>query len=607
MVPLQVDSWYMSTHHHNLSDLPDQEPRAVTRLCRLGVAADSVHRMWMCPYVPVLLANIPCPANHGQLVERSLFCLVFLGSKNDSPPSVELQGDEAPTIDVFITYCGEGIDIVEDTMIAACSQTYPAKALRVIVLDDSCSEKLKALIEEMNRSRFPNLFYTTRGNRPKVHSKAANMNHGLEYTTLSGRVGDLVSVLDCDNIPEVNWLRRLVPHIVQDEKVGAVGVSARSYNIPANDPLGTGLEPRLMYGVLFPILGGAGSPVLVGTGFIARRAAVDSVGGFPTQSITDDGLLTTMLQSYGWKLVWAQENVQWNLVTETLAGQIKQRARWFVGMVNTLVYAATTREPYWSARRRTKIVVLHVLQFFAAFIVPFSMIFLPLALLTGVPLTSPDSPAQGTTLLALSVVDVLAQIAHGIAVAALARRPISILYSAEKQWVVPYFLPAVIKHYLPKKQAPKADFQAASADRTEATKTQASTLAKLTAAQIGTMINVASLGLTVLSLSTNVLAAFAGPRADAGLAHFLLRAGWPSLLLISVGHLTNSWVLVRALEAAFPEIPRESIIQRDPKTGLAHPTAEAQRIYEREGKRISWTVVAVAVYALGVAGSLFVL
>lgn len=536
------------------------------------------------------------------------FYLIFLGAKNDSPPSLELQGDEAPTIDVFITYCGEGLDIIRDTMYATCSQNYPSKALRVIVLDDSCSDELRDEISHLNRSRFPNLFYTTRGNRPKVHSKAANMNHGLEFTTLSDHVGELCSVLDCDNIPELNWLRRLVPHLMRDETVGAVGVAARAYNIPAHDPLGTAIEPRLMYGVLFPVLGGGGSPVLVGTGFIARRAAIDSVGGFPTQSVTDDGLLTVMLQSYGWKLAWAQENLQWNLVTETLAGQIKQRARWFVGMVDIMVYSVTTREPYWKPARRVKIVILHVLQFMVALSVPFRMVFLPLALLGRVPVHRTQDPSRLHTLLVLSLLDVLAQISHGVAVATFSRRPLSWLYLAEKQWVVPYFLPALVKHYLPaNKRAPKADFRAASADLSSNSRAPPAAFAT---PQIGTLINASSLALTILSLTWNALGSLSARSDDnrtTPFLAFLARAGWPSLLLISVSQLTNALVLVRALNTSFPEIPREKLITRDSTTGLAYPTAEAQRIYEKAGSRVSWSIALVAGYCLAVAAMVFVM
>lgn len=60
-------------------------------------------------------------------------------------------GSSAPTIDVFITCCGEPTDVIVDTVVAAAAQDYLPNQFRLFVLDDGHDEPFREAIMVFNR------------------------------------------------------------------------------------------------------------------------------------------------------------------------------------------------------------------------------------------------------------------------------------------------------------------------------------------------------------------------------------------------------------------------------------------------------------------------
>lgn len=136
-------------------------------------------------------------------------------------PRLRLVGDEVPSVDVVITCCGEDDDLVLDTAKAACNIDYPPKRFRVLICDDGKSKRLQDLVEETALTQFDNLYYRSRPKYPGVphHFKAGNLNDALEETAkLPGGAANFLAALDADMIPMRDWLRALLPHMLQDPK-----------------------------------------------------------------------------------------------------------------------------------------------------------------------------------------------------------------------------------------------------------------------------------------------------------------------------------------------------------------------------------------------------
>lgn len=118
-------------------------------------------------------------------------------------PKLRLIGNDVPTVDIFVTCCGEDDDLVLDTVRAACDQDYPQDKFRVIVLDDGKSASLDRMVRDLADSTYPNLYYKSRPKFPGVphHFKAGNLNYGLdEVHTMPGGAGQFMAALDADMV-----------------------------------------------------------------------------------------------------------------------------------------------------------------------------------------------------------------------------------------------------------------------------------------------------------------------------------------------------------------------------------------------------------------------
>ena len=136
-------------------------------------------------------------------------------------PRLRLIGAQVPTVDIIITVCGEDIEVIMDTVRAACVIDYPRDPFRVVVSDDGVDHNLQECIGMLQKS-MPNLHYYTRPKYPGVHHgcKAGNINQAMRHVeTLEGGPGEYFAILDADMIPEPQLLRALLAHMVNSPRI----------------------------------------------------------------------------------------------------------------------------------------------------------------------------------------------------------------------------------------------------------------------------------------------------------------------------------------------------------------------------------------------------
>lgn len=129
-------------------------------------------------------------------------CWTMWAFKKRNRAKLRLTGNDVPTVDVFVTSCGEDDAVVLDTVSAACDQDYPRDRFRVILLDDARSASLEASISYLAMT-YPNVYYMAREKIPGVphHFKAGNLNYGLEQVHfLPGGAGQFMAALDADMV-----------------------------------------------------------------------------------------------------------------------------------------------------------------------------------------------------------------------------------------------------------------------------------------------------------------------------------------------------------------------------------------------------------------------
>lgn len=186
-------------------------------------------KIWIALFCELFLA-IP------ETVTACTIVLALFSGKSAHPRAdYLLHGDEAPSVDIMITCCGEPVNIVINTVAAAAAQDYPIGRFRVFVLDDGHDAELQHAVEMLKlrlkseASRSINYLSRTVPQGQQSHFKSGNLRFGIEESQCLGAGSELLAGLDADMIPEPDWLRRMVPHLLlQDEVALACGPQVES-------------------------------------------------------------------------------------------------------------------------------------------------------------------------------------------------------------------------------------------------------------------------------------------------------------------------------------------------------------------------------------------
>ena len=150
---------------------------------------------------------------------------LFSARRKEPRPRYRISGQSAPSIDVLVTCCGEPVDVIVDTVTAAAAQDYPSACFRVFVLDDGHDESLRDAIEAIapvfTKRGFAQTIYLSRTVQPgsKSYFKAGNLNFGIDETHGLGS-SEYIAGLDADMIVMADWLSKMVPHLILEDKAG---------------------------------------------------------------------------------------------------------------------------------------------------------------------------------------------------------------------------------------------------------------------------------------------------------------------------------------------------------------------------------------------------
>ncbi|MBC8048927.1 MAG: glycosyltransferase [Chitinophagales bacterium] len=288
--------------------------------------------------VPTLALTIESMAAWGfasleavTVLSSSIAALILCRTKDRSAEATQHQAwwspKAAPRVDIYIATYNEDRSVLERTIAGAIATTYSNS--RIFVLDDGRRLWLQALC---NTKR---VGYLTRDGN--AHAKAGNMNSAFWQRRQAEDAPDFIAVLDADFIPHRDFLDRSIA-LFHDEKVGLVQTPQYFFN---PDPIQHNLgitsaypdEQRFFFNHVEAARDAWGIAVCCGTSSIVRASALNEIGGFPTESVTEDFLLTLKLSEHGYKVVYLNEPLTEGLAPEGLQEYIVQRGRWCLGMM----------------------------------------------------------------------------------------------------------------------------------------------------------------------------------------------------------------------------------------------------------------------------------
>ena len=262
------------------------------------------------------------------------------------PPQVP--PDRLPTVDILVPSYNEPSDMLAVTLAAAKNIIYPAEKRTVVLCDDGGTDqrcnspdpdlaaRAKARRAELQQlCRDLGVVYSTRARNE--NAKAGNMSAALEKLN-----GDLVVVFDADHVPSRDFLARTVGYFVDDPKLFLVQTPHFFIN---KDPIQRNLglsekcppENEMFYAMIHRGLDRWGGAFFCGSAAVLRRTALDSVGGFAGETITEDAETALTIHSQGWKSLYLDRAMIAGLQPETFASFIQQRGRWATGMMQMLL------------------------------------------------------------------------------------------------------------------------------------------------------------------------------------------------------------------------------------------------------------------------------
>jgi cellulose synthase (UDP-forming) len=257
------------------------------------------------------------------MISSSVIQLVLnLNTKNrrleaDIYSQAVLAEEYQPNVDILIPTYNEPAFILKKSVIGCQAIDYTNK--KIYLLDDTRRPEIEHLARELGCN------YITR--KDNKHAKAGNLNHAIGVTN-----SELIVVFDADFVPTTNFLNRTVGFF-QDPR-NALVQSYQSFYNPDPVARNLGLEERVPQDAEFfsryyqPLRDAIESSICYGSSFVVRRSSLEAVGGFVTESLSEDYFTSINLSAAGNQVIFLNESLSAGLCADNMSGHILQRLRW---------------------------------------------------------------------------------------------------------------------------------------------------------------------------------------------------------------------------------------------------------------------------------------
>ena len=231
------------------------------------------------------------------------------------------------TVDVFVTTYNEDADLLRSTLRACVQMEYPHTTY---VLDDGERDEVRKLAENLG------VKYITRTDHK--HAKAGNVNNALRQTD-----GQFVIILDADHVPHMHFIMRMLGYF-NDPEVGFVQAPHTTYNLDnflGHWTAGSRIyweDVRMFFEAVQLGKNRHGLACFCGSATMFRRKALEEIGLFATETITEDLHTGMRINAAGWKSLAVNEELVVGLAPEDPETFSGQRLRWGEGNLSVMAY-----------------------------------------------------------------------------------------------------------------------------------------------------------------------------------------------------------------------------------------------------------------------------
>jgi cellulose synthase (UDP-forming) len=232
-----------------------------------------------------------------------------------------------PSVDIFITICGEDSKVLKKTFYAALKLEYGNK--KIFVLDDKGLAKHKLMAEKLGFS------YLSRKNKGYM-KKAGNIRHGFENSS-----GEFIVIFDADFAPHPDFIKELLPYM--DNPLVAIVQSPQFFQTDEKVHSRSLLEygashvQEDFYRFVQVARDRLEAPICCGSNAIYRRKALESIGGTTQIEHSEDMYTGFNLLNRGWKIKYIPLIFAVGLCPGDLQSYFHQQQRWCSGSISLIM------------------------------------------------------------------------------------------------------------------------------------------------------------------------------------------------------------------------------------------------------------------------------
>lgn len=270
-------------------------------------------------------------------VESLIHYMSMIRLKEYTLPEVN---GEYPDVDIFVATYNEPVDLLRKTVYGCTQMEYPDKSkVHIYICDDKRRPQMRALAEELGVNYF---------DRPdNKGAKAGNLNAALARTS-----SPYVVTFDADMIPMKSFLMQTIPYFMDaeirnaqlpDDKKIPLGFiqtpqcfytpDVFQYNLYNETRIPN--EQDFFYRTIEPAKTQQNCVIYGGSNTILSRAALNAIGGFYTETITEDFATGMLIEAAGFASLGLPKPLASGLSASTFKEHIQQRTRWGRGVIST--------------------------------------------------------------------------------------------------------------------------------------------------------------------------------------------------------------------------------------------------------------------------------
>lgn len=227
----------------------------------------------------------------------------------------------AGTVAVFVPVCGEPLELIAETLVAARDIAFPHETY---VLDDGTSDDVQALADRLR------IGYLRRSGN--VGWKAGNINHALENVEC-----EYVAIFDSDHVAKPEFLIETLPWLLADRELAFVQTPQYMMNRDGFVSGGIAESQEVFYHHIKSAKSRFNAAFCVGTNVLFRTAALQELGGMYDKSHCEDIWTSIFLHEAGWKSVFLPTVLAHGQAPETVETFLRQQFRWASGAYEVLL------------------------------------------------------------------------------------------------------------------------------------------------------------------------------------------------------------------------------------------------------------------------------